>query len=233
MSEPHIVIHRDLVQGSPEWAEVRRGMLTASEMDRIVTPTLKAASNDKERLHLWELLAQRITGYVEPSYISDSMLRGQVEEVEARREYASHFAPVEEVGFVVNGAYGFPIGCSPDGLVGFAGQLEIKSRAQRFQAQMLVEHVPRETIPPEHVIQCQTALLVTERAWLDFVSYCGGMPMAVVRVWPDAKVQDAILEAATAFEARLAQKLAEYEAALDSPARLIPTERILEQEMVL
>src|SRR3990167_6843088 len=61
-----ITIYAEMVQGSDEWAAVRCGLLTASEMHLIVTPTLKPASNDKERGHLYELLAQRITRYVEP-----------------------------------------------------------------------------------------------------------------------------------------------------------------------
>ena len=59
-----VKIHDDLVQGSEEWHAIRCGLLTASEMKLIITPTLKIASNDKERAHLYELLAQRITKYV-------------------------------------------------------------------------------------------------------------------------------------------------------------------------
>jgi hypothetical protein len=86
------IYHAELIQGSEEWLQARCGLLTASEMKLIVTPTLKAASNDKERAHLYELLAQRISGYVEPSYISDDMLRGMDDEAEARRIYAESFA---------------------------------------------------------------------------------------------------------------------------------------------
>ena len=73
----HVTIYREMIQGSEEWSAARCGLLTASEMKLIVTPTLKAASNDKERGHLYELLAQRITRYVEPRYVTDDMLRGQ------------------------------------------------------------------------------------------------------------------------------------------------------------
>ena len=72
-----IVYHAELIQGSEEWHALRCGVLTASEMKYIVTPTLKAASNEKERGHLYELLGQRITQHVEPNYVSDDMLRGQ------------------------------------------------------------------------------------------------------------------------------------------------------------
>jgi YqaJ-like viral recombinase domain len=205
-----ITIHRDLDQGSLEWLQARCGLLTASEMKLILTPTLKIASNDKERAHLYELLAQRITHYVEPHYFSDDMIRGQEDEIMARARYAKEYAPVEEVGFITNDKWGFTLGYSPDGLVGADGLIECKSRRQKFQIQTICDFVPTNEIMPEYMMQCQTGMLVAERQWVDHVSYSGGLPMATVRVWPDPIVQDAILEASAAFEARLATKLAAY-----------------------
>ncbi len=213
--------HRTLIQGSEEWYAARCGLLTASEMKLIVTPTLKIASNDKERAHLYELLAQRITRYVEPSYVNDDMLRGQEEEIYARATYAEHYADVEEVGFITNDRWGFTLGYSPDGLIGNDGLLECKSRRQKFQVATIIDRA----MPDDYLIQVQTGLLVAERKWLDFVSYCGGMPMATIRVFPIKEVQDAILTAAAAFEQRLAEKMAQYTDELLSGARLIPTER--------
>ena len=223
--------HQDLIQGSDEWYAARCGLLTASEMKLILTPTLKIASNDKERSHLYELLAQRVTGYVEPSYISDDMLRGKEDEIFARALYAEHYAPVEDMGFITKNKWGFTIGCSPDGLVGDDGQLECKSRRQKYQMETIVEAVPDDTVPQEYVLQIQTALLVSERKWCDFCSYSNGMHMATVRVMPDPAIQDAIIAAASAFEKRLAEKMAKYHATIKSSARLIPTERRIIQEM--
>jgi predicted phage-related endonuclease len=223
-----ITYHRDLLQGSDEWLQARCGLLTASEMKLIITPTLKVAANDKATAHLYELLAQRITGYVEPHYISDDMLRGQVDEIEARLLYAKHYAPVEEVGFVTNSRWGFTLGCSPDGLVGDDGMIECKSRRQKFQAATIINN----EVPDEYEIQIQTALLVTGRAWCDFISYCGGMPMVTIRMKADAEIQAAIVNAATAFEEAMADRLAEYTAQIAGDARLIPTERRVEQEMI-
>ena len=84
---------------------------------------------------------------------------------------------------------------------------------------------------PEYMLQVQTGLMVAEREWCDLISYSGGLPMATVRVWPDEAIQLAILDAAAAFEQRLSDKLAAYEAAITSAARLIPTERKIEAEM--
>lgn len=227
-----IQYHRDLIQGSEEWLRARLGLLTASEMSLILSPkTLKPARNDKSSAHLYELLAQRITGYVEPAYVSDDMLRGQVDEIEARALYARHFAsaPVEEVGFITNSQWGFTIGYSPDGLVGDDGLLECKSRRAKYQIGVIVDG----EIPDEHWLQVQTGLLVTGRAWMDYASYSGGLPMAVVRAYPDAVVHAAILEAAADFEARLAELHARYTDALAGELRTLPTERRIEQEMRL
>ena len=222
-----IIYHESVIQGSAEWLAMRAGLITASEMRLILTPTLKIASNDKERSHLFELLAQRITGYVEPRYIRDDMLRGHDDEIEARNLYAKTYAPVQEVGFITNDKFGFTIGYSPDGLVGTDGLIEAKSRRQKFQ----IETITADEIPSEHMLQLQTGLLVSERKWIDFISYSGGLPMWTKRVEPIAEYQDAIIDAAAKFEARLSENMAAYRDMLASDARLIPTERRIEQEM--
>jgi len=222
------VIHNDLLQGSDEWLQARCGLLTASEMKLILTPTLKIASNDKERAHLYELLAQRVTGYVEPHYISDDMLRGHEDEIAAVDLYAENIAPVTRCGFITNSKWGFTIGYSPDGLVGDDGLLECKSRRQKYQVQTIVEWASEGLAPADYLMQCQTGMLVAEREWIDLISYSGGLPMQPMRIHADEVVQTAIVEASSKFEARLAEKLAVYERAI---AGLIPTERRIEQEM--
>lgn len=225
-----IIYHPEVTQGSDEWLAMRCGLLTASEMKHVITPTLKAANNDKTRAHLYELLAQRVTKYVEPMYVGDDMLRGQEDEFYARQVYTEHYAPVEQVGFITNDRWGFTIGYSPDGLVGKDGLIEIKSRRQKYQVQTIIENLTGGTIPADYIMQAQTGLLVSEREWLDFISYSGGLPMAVVRVWPDDAVQGAIIEAAAAFEAKLAECLEIYRSA---SVGLIPTERREMQEMFI
>ena len=221
-----IKVYQEVLQGSDEWYEMRRGLLTASEMKLIITPTLKVASNERERSHLFELMAQRITGYVEPSYIGDDMMRGWDEEIEARKLYSEKYAPVHEVGFITNDKFGFVIGCSPDGLVGDDGLIECKSRKQKYQAETILTG----EVPEEYMIQLQTLLLVSERKWVDFISYCGGMPMFVKRVLPLQEYQLAIIDAAQKFEGRLALKMAEYK---QNSANLFPTTRKVEQEVTV
>jgi hypothetical protein len=218
-------IHENLHQGTDEWLAARCGMLTASEMHLIVTPTMKAAKNDKERSHLYELLAQRVTRFVEPHYVSDDMLRGQEDEFEALSLYAKHHFATEACGFITNDKWGFTLGYSPDALVGPSGLVEVKSRRQKYQIETFVVHVPAQTIPSEFLIQIQTGLLVSERSWCDLVSYSGGLPMAVIRVFPDESVQSAILDAAEGFESRLADALAVYRDAI-AASKAVKTKRI-------
>lgn len=221
-------IYEEVLQGSDEWFALRRGILTASEMHLIVTPTRKAANNEKTRAHLYELLAQRISGYVEPTYVGDAMLRGHEEEALARYTYETKYAPVRQVGFITNDRWGFKIGYSPDGLVGDDGLIECKSRRQKYQ----IETIIADEVPAEFILQIQTGLLVSERKWCDFISYSGGLPMLVKRVPADPEIQDAIVAAATSFEQQIAAKLAEYNERLAvNAARLTPTERTIAQEM--
>ena len=219
----------DLIQGGDEWLAARCGLLTASEMKLIITPTLKIAANDKEKAHLYELLAQRITRYVEPHYVGDDMLRGQVDEADARILYDRHYAKVTDMGFITNDEWGFTLGFSPDGLVGDDGFIEAKSRRQKFQ----IETIASGEAPEEYLLQIQTGLLVSDRAWCDFISYSGGLPMVTMRVWPDDQIKNAIIEASGAFERRLAEKWQIYRAQLLSMDRVLPTERRIEQEITL
>lgn len=206
-----ITYHPEVEQGSLDWLNMRCGLLTASEMKLILTPTLKVANNDDIRSHIYELAAQRITKFVEPVYVSNDMLRGQVDEVEARALYSERFATVEQTGFITNDRWGFTIGYSPDGLVGDDGLIECKSRSQKHQIKTLVEHVLTDTIPPEYVMQHQTALLVSERSWVDFISFSARLAMGVVRVHPDDKIQAAIREAAQITEDKIAKIVATYQ----------------------
>lgn len=225
-----IKYHPDIIQGSEEWAALRCGLLTASEMKLIVTPTFKVASNDKERAHLYELMAQRITGYVEPHYISDDMLRGRDDEIDAKFTYEENYGRIQDMGFITNDKWGFTLGYSPDGLVGDDGIIEVKGRRQRFQ----VETILNGEMPSEFQTQVQTGLLVSERAYCDFISYCGGMPMVTLRIEPVKEIQAAIIEAATIFHEKMDKMLKGYADRLaDKAARLVATERRIESEMTI
>jgi len=224
-----IQYHPDLIQGSDAWLAARCGILSASETKKIITPTLKVANNGETRAHAYEIAFQRISGYVEPHYVSDAMLRGAEDEAYARAAYAQHYAPVTETGFVTSDRLGFVMGWSPDGLVGDDGAIECKSRCGKYQVQTIAEN----EVPDEYQIQIQTALLVSERKWVDFISYCAGLPVFVKRVEPNPEMQEAIIAAAIAFEERVTSVEQEYRSTLSAMPKLILTERRIEMEMHL
>lgn len=221
-----IKIYEELDQGSDAWFAARCGLLTASEMKLVITPTGKVAVNDKATAHLHEIVAQRITKYVEPHYIGDDQMRGWEDEIRAREKYIEHYAPVKEVGFITNDKWGFTLGYSPDGLVGNEGLIECKSRRQKFQ----IESIVKDAMPDEYYIQVQTGLLVTERLWCDFISYSAGLPMMVKRVWSDGEMQNQIIEAAAIFESKAKDMIKEYKK-LCKKYKYLPTEREVEQEI--
>jgi len=201
-----IKYHYDIEQGTPEWHEVRRGVLTSTAIKTLITPTGKLADNDKTRAHVYEVAAQRITGRTEDTYLSFDMMRGHTDEILARELYARHYAPVTECGFITNDKLGFLVGYSPDGLVGEDGLIEIKSAKAKIQVQRITDGA----IPTEHIAQVQTGLWVTGREWCDFISYSNGMAMMMVRVNADPLYHDLIEQAAKAFEAKVSEVIAAY-----------------------
>ncbi len=217
----------DLIQGTDEWHDQRRGLVTASVVGKLITgTTIKPADNPESRGFTAMLAAERITGYTEPTYMSDDMIRGVMDEPRAVEKYSEHYAPVVTTGFMVRDYGTFRIGYSPDGLVGDDGLIEVKSRRQKKQLQTILAN----EVPPENMAQLQCGLLVSGRDWIDYVSYSGGMPMYVKRVTPDTRWFEAILGAVEKFEENAAQMTDAYQAAIeDLPA----TERVTDLEMVI
>jgi hypothetical protein len=209
----------DLLQGSDAWHDQRRGIVTASVVGKLLTTTGRVANNDYSRALTTLLVAERITGWTDPTFTNDDMMRGVNEEPRARALYSERYAPARESGFMLREEQDWKLGYSPDGLVGDDGLIEVKApRAKKHLATIL-----SGAVPPEHMPQIQAGLLVSGREWLDFISFCGGMPMWVCRVHPDPKWFDAITEAVRQFEATAVQMVADYEAAVEG---LPATERI-------
>jgi hypothetical protein len=221
------IIHEDLEQGSPEWLAARRGLMTASEMNLVLTPTLKIANNDKTRAHVYEIAAQRITHWTEPSYVGDAMLRGHADEITARDLYSDRYEPVEEKGFITRDFGGFTLGYSPDGcgVVSNMG-IECKSRVQKHHIATVITN----EVPTEHMLQIQTGLLITGWDYISYISFCAGLPMWVIHVLPDPVYQAAIMKAAAEFELSVRARVEEYSNRLASCRVLIETERAPEPE---
>lgn len=216
----------ELAQQSDEWFKARCGILTASEMKNIITPeTLQPSKKKKEGEEidfLWDLLSQRITGYVEPDFQTFDMRRGHDDELDAKRYYQDNFALVKDMGLITNDKWGFTLGFSPDGMVEGGGFIESKGRKQKFQ----VETIINGAMPNDFRIQVQTGLMVSEEPWCDFISFCNGFNMLPIRIYPDADIQKAILAAAEIFHERMNKRHAEYQDILESKKyKIIPVDR--------
>ena len=206
-----LTIHDDLIQGSDEWHDARRGMVTASVVGQLITPTLKVADNDTSRGLTRLLVAERITGHTDPTYQSDDMFRGVMEEPRARDHYSEHYAEAVECGFMVRSEPGWTLGYSPDGLVGDDGLLEVKAPRQKEHLRTIIS----DQITEMYTAQIQAGLLVSGRNWCDYASWCGGLPMYVKRIYPDPAWFDAIERAVRAFEDTAAFYMTAYETATE------------------
>lgn len=184
-----------IVQGSPEWHQMRLGKVTASRVADIVRKTKNGASATRQR-YLGELVAERLTGVVADSYKSKDMEWGNETEAEARAAYAFYCgAALTQVPFVEHPS--LPMcGASPDALVGDDGLVEIKCPATHTHIASLLG----APIDPDYVVQMLWQMECTGRQWCDWVSFDPRMPeemkLHVVRVSRDeerlAELRDAV-----------------------------------------
>jgi hypothetical protein len=183
-------------------------------------PVYKVANTDTARALTVSLVAERITGWGEEVFPSRDMTRGTLSEPYARDLYAEQQGiEVEQVAFIVREEPGFKLGFSPDGLVADDGAIEIKAPKQKTHLATILAN----EVPAWNMAQCQAGLLVTGRKWLDFISYCGGWPLFIKRVYPDPAWFNAITSAVEQYESTAADMIRKYETAVEGrPA----TERV-------
>ena len=183
----------DVEQGSDAWFAARAGKLTASRVKALVAKTKSGYSSS--RANMITLLAlERMTSVCEPTFSNAAMQRGTDLESEARNYYIfDRNVSVAEVGMVIHPEYDF-ITCSPDGLIGDDGLLEIKCP---FSMAKMVSYLEKDAHAKEYRVQLQMQLLVTGRQYVDVVGYDprfpDGLKMAVCRVEADKEYQEELL----------------------------------------
>ena len=158
-------------QGTPEWHQLRLGKVTASRVADILAKTKTGPSASRGN-YLIELALQRVTKTIEESYTNAAMEWGTQTEPQARVAYevkTGNF--VDQVAFVDHPTIaGF--GCSPDGLVGDSGLIEIKCPNSATHWSYIKANEP----PNKYFIQMQAQMAVTGAKWCDFVSFDPRMP---------------------------------------------------------
>ncbi len=153
---------KDIEQGSQEWLQMRLGVATASNFDKIITSTGVESKALKD--YAFELASDSLLTEPEVGFQSEAMIRGNELEEEARSYYS--FVTdnkVEEVTFIKKDNIGY----SPDGLIGDNGLIEIKCPLKKNHLKYLIDN----KLPTKYKAQVQGGLYISEREYCDFISY--------------------------------------------------------------
>jgi hypothetical protein len=198
-------------QRSPEWYAARCGKVTASRIGDVLARTQKGWGAPRKH-YLNALVGERLTGRPSPQRIVASMERRLELEPEARTAYEFYSDnEVTEVGFIEHPT--IPnAGCSPDGLIGDDGGLEIKNCDPATHNDILLTG----QIDKGYIYQCDFGMACTGRKWWDFVSYEPFMPeelkLFVKRIYRDdgriAEIDLAVIEFLAEVDHKVEQLLA-------------------------
>ncbi len=167
-------------QRSDEWYEIRKGKITASNASAIAT-------NGKGlETYAYEILAEKYSNNSEESFTSFDMKRGIELEEQARMTYELEHEEVQQIGFVELDEF---TGCSPDGLVGEDGGIEIKCPNDVNFFRLMVNG--ESEIDKKYLWQVQMSLLITGRKWWDLVFYNINFEksLLVFRIYPETIAQ--------------------------------------------
>lgn len=201
------------IQGEPEWHAARAGRVTASRIADMMART-KTGYGAGRANYLAELIAERLTGAVAESYSNAAMKHGTETEPQARAAYQFFTdRTVDEIGFVIHPTLDMA-GCSPDGLVGDDGLVEIKCPLTATHLETLLQ----SAIPDKYMKQMQFQMACTERQWCEFVSFDPRLPtrmqMFIQRVPRDdkfiAEIEGEIRAFLKELDAKVAALTAKY-----------------------
>ncbi len=207
------MIALDLEQGSPEWLQARLGIPTASQFSRLITPkTMKPSTQSFD--YLSELIAEWMLGKPLDAEENEWMQRGRELEPSAIDFYQlQRDVDVERCGFALLDDRS--AGCSPDGLVGTEGGLEIKCPSPAKHVAYLLGQESMDKYTP----QIQGCMWITGRQWWDRLSFHPELPPLLVRVERDEKFIATLAQIVTDFTGQLAEAKAKITAAgFEAPA---------------
>ncbi len=172
------------MQGTDQWHIDRLGKVTASRVADVMAKT-KSGPSASRKNYMAELVAERLTGTWEEGFVSGPMKWGTETEPLGRAEYEIRTGQmVEQVGFINHPKIKM-FGGSPDGLVGKDGGIEIKCPNTATHIETLLSGV----VDRKYVIQVQSLMAVTGRAWWDFVSFDPRLP-AELSYWQARIMRD-------------------------------------------
>lgn len=166
-------------QGSDEWMAKRRGIPTASMFGKIITSTGEASKSATGYMN--ELLADWYIGERVDQWEGNEWTeRGNELEPDARDLYSYITGnAVDEVGFINHDL--LRTGCSPDGLIGKDGLVELKCP----KGSTMIAYILANKLPTKYKPQVQGQLWITERKWCDFMAYHPKFEPFLIRVERD------------------------------------------------
>jgi len=189
-------------QGTHEWHQARLGMPSASQMYKVITPLGKPTATASRRRYALDLAVERITKRPTETHCTFAMQRGKdLEDVARVWYFLQTKTAARQVGFCV--APSGLTGCSPDGLVGDDGAIEIKCPLLPHYAEIILTG----DIPNDWEMQCHHVLYVTGRRWIDFVLYTDIEPFAgwIKRIYRDpvmcGKIHQAVFDFSVEIDA--------------------------------
>lgn len=185
----------DHPQGSNEWIMARVGLPTASNFDKIVTPTGKLSSASNR--YLSKLVAEWYLGQPLDDYASALMDRGTELEATAVRFYEfDGDVETAKVGLCLRDD-GL-VGGSPDRLVGEDGLLEIKCPSAEVHMSYVLGG-----LTDDYRCQVQGLLWITGRKWCDLLAWNPILPPAKMRYERDDEFIDLLAKSVDQFVERL------------------------------
>jgi putative phage-type endonuclease len=169
---------------------LRAGKVTASRVADVLSKVKSGESAGRKNLKM-DLVAERLTGKPTDSFTNSAMQWGTEQEPFARIAYEAYRNLfVEQIPFMDHPTIEW-FGCSPDGLVGEDGLIEIKCPNTTTHIEYLQEGKP----PSKYIPQMMAQMACTGRKWCDFASFDPRMPeelqLFVVRLnRDDAYIQE-------------------------------------------
>ena len=177
--------HYDFEQGTPEWLEARKGVITGSKF-RDARDRLKNGNpSSKAILYAQDVARERCGGTAEKVFQNAAMRIGSEQEQFANAAYEARTGKlVEPVGFFKTDDGMF--GLSPDGLIDDDGVLEIKTMVG---SSTLFTAVAEGDISA-YQDQCDGYLWLLGRKWVDLVLWAPdmadlGLDMVIHRITRD------------------------------------------------
>lgn len=167
------MIVEEIIQGTPEWLQMRVGCVTASRVaDVIAKPKRGTGELACRANYRSEIVCECLTGRSAEHYVTPAMEFGIENEPVALAAYEmARDVEVGDGGFFLHDTIS-RFAASPDGLIGIDGLVEIKCPTTATHIDYMITGIVPEAYQPQMLAQ----MACTGRQWCDFVSFDPRLP---------------------------------------------------------